>query len=544
MNTKDKRRWNIALVIGFLFCLVMMVTGVTATASTLNAWGNNILNGDFDFSEPESMTLLSPDSTSVTVTYGSGPWYFTAVAQNYEPVYQKVYVDGVEVTSDPAYSFSSGYRYDYPEGWYLTIGVPSLSVGDHGLACWMASPEMLLSGGSGDYIVFTIHVSPAPTPTPPSQYSITMSTSGSGQTDPASGTYSYSADSWVTLTATPYQGYVFSYWSVTNPNDVWGTVLQYTVNPLRLQMYRNYAAVAVFVVGSTPTPTPMPPPSPTPTSTPTPTPTPSPTPTPTPQATLSIGYNGQGTTVPTSGSGGSVAYYQYNLGSTATIVATPSSSYSFSYWLMNDGTKIYSQSTSLTMSQSRSALAVFTPNPIPTPTPIPQVALIININGQGTVIPSIGTHNYDLGSTAYLSAAPSSGYFFSYWLLNDGTKVSSASTSLTMSSAKSALAVFTEIPVSTPTPNPSGTPNPTATPTPEPTPIPTGTPKPTATPTPTPTDEPTPIPTKPATTPPPTETPPSIVDANEAATVGGLSGMVLFAFGLLINNGFLSNRRH
>jgi len=159
-----------------------------------------------------------------------------------------------------------------------------------------------------------------------------------------------------------------------------------------------------------------------------------------------------------------------------------------------------------------------TPTPVPTPTPIPQVILTMGISGQGTISPTSGTHSYNQGSIASISASASTGYTFSYWLFDDNSQNSNAYVTLTMSQSQSALAVFTLIPQPTPTPAPGQTPSPTATPGPSPTPLPIQTPLPTPIPSATP--EPTPIPISGSTpTPPPTN--PVNIDYNELATAGG-----------------------
>jgi hypothetical protein len=163
-----------------------------------------------------------------------------------------------------------------------------------------------------------------------------------------------------------------------------------------------------------------------------------------------------------------------------------------------------------------------TPTDAPTPTPIPTYTLTTDISGQGIIVPAKGTYTYTQGQTAYLSATPSNNYQFSYWKLDDNTKIYSAQTTLSMFQSRSALAVFT----STATPAPGETPEPTV----EPTAVPVVTPEP---------NESTE----------PNETAPPIIDtsnfsANEFATVSGLSGIAVVGFGYAIVNGAIKpNRR-
>ena len=119
---------------------------------------------------------------------------------------------------------------------------------------------------------------------------------------------------------------------------------------------------------------------------------------------------------------------------------------------------------------------------IPISTPTPQVTLSIDAGIGGTTSPIPGNYIYDLGSQVTISASPRNGYIFEYWLMNDASKNYSASVVLSMSSSRSALALFSVIPVPTPTPSPGETPGPTVQPTPVPTPIPVVTPTPTSSP--------------------------------------------------------------
>jgi hypothetical protein len=118
-----------------------------------------------------------------------------------------------------------------------------------------------------------------------------------------------------------------------------------------------------------------------------------------------------------------------------------------------------------------------TASPIPTPTPLPKETLTLQAGTGGTVAAyPTGTPDYNLGSSVTITATPNNGYTFSYWLMGDNSKVYSASTTLSMTNSKSALAVFNAIPQVTPTPAPGTTAAPTPLATGEPTPIPVATP--------------------------------------------------------------------
>ncbi|MGD6808596.1 MAG: InlB B-repeat-containing protein [Candidatus Bathyarchaeia archaeon] len=167
-----------------------------------------------------------------------------------------------------------------------------------------------------------------------------------------------------------------------------------------------------------------------------------------------------------------------------------------------------------------------TPTPTPTVTATPQVSLTLGISGQGTTTPSPGTYSYNINTPVTITASPLTGYTFNYWLMQDNSKVYSSTTTVYMSTAKSALAIFTETPQTTYNPNPTPTPtfNPLATPTPaaspEPTPLPVQTQKPTATPQ-------------------QTETPASTIDLtgwSEPARIIGTALIIIAVFGLILVN--------
>jgi len=82
--------------------------------------------------------------------------------------------------------------------------------------------------------------------------------------------------------------------------------------------------------------------------------------------------------------------------------------------------------------------------------------LTTGIIGQGTILPSPGTHAYDKGEQIALSATPAAGYTFECWLLQDGSQISNATATLTLTNSQSAIAVFTAIgnPTSEPIPTP------------------------------------------------------------------------------------------
>ncbi|RLI80683.1 hypothetical protein DRP04_07835, partial [Archaeoglobales archaeon] len=76
-------------------------------------------------------------------------------------------------------------------------------------------------------------------------FTLTISATSGGTTDPSPGSYTYSYDQQVTITAIPDTGYAFSHWSIDG--------LISMTNPLTLTMTRDYSVEATFVEAPTAT---------------------------------------------------------------------------------------------------------------------------------------------------------------------------------------------------------------------------------------------------------------------------------------------------
>lgn len=274
---------------------------------------------------------------------------------------------------------------------------------------------------------------------------------------------------------------------------------------------------------------------------------------------------------PQSDESGSTSPYgsdSYTAGTQITLMAYPNSGYVFNRWSSGTGqTSIASYTsspTTATVSGADTIIAYFTavstqtptvpptqtptspptstPTPTPSPTPIPQQALTVGTSGlgtitltsnQGTVNSASGSYNYPQNTAVTLSASPGTNYQFSYWKLDDNSKIYSITTVLTLTQSRSALAVFGQIiPDVTPSPTPSGGDNnninPTVAPTaaPEPTALPIQTPEPTLA---------------------PTEAPivtPDYVDVNELGRVGGPAMMFVSVLMFLANHNLWLFKKH
>ena len=122
-----------------------------------------------------------------------------------------------------------------------------------------------------------------------------------------------------------------------------------------------------------------------------------------PLPVLTISVSGSGTTDPSPGS------HSYTYGASATVTATPSLHYRFDHWSLNGG-YFTMNPISPQMTADYALTAYFTA--------IPQETLTINSDSHGTTNPAAGTHTYDNGTQANVTATASEGYTFSHWVLN------------------------------------------------------------------------------------------------------------------------------
>jgi len=84
-------------------------------------------------------------------------------------------------------------------------------------------------------------------PPPPLTYSLTITTTVGGTTNPTPGTYSYTANSAVQVTATPDANYIFDHWEL-------GTINVGSANPYTVLMDSNHTLRAVFTYSPPPPP--------------------------------------------------------------------------------------------------------------------------------------------------------------------------------------------------------------------------------------------------------------------------------------------------
>ena len=123
---------------------------------------------------------------------------------------------------------------------------------------------------------------------------------------------------------------------------------------------------------------------------------------------------------------------EYDPGAQVTLTASPSSGYSFDYW---SGSASGTASTvTLTMDSDKSLTANF--EAITTV----KHNLTITINGQGTINPNEGIHEYSSGTQVTITISPISGWDFDHWS-GDATGTSPTIV-ITMDSDKNVTAYF------------------------------------------------------------------------------------------------------
>jgi len=152
------------------------------------------------------------------------------------------------------------------------------------------------------------------------------------------------------------------------------------------------------------------------------------------QYTLTINRNGSGST---SGAG------TYDEGTVVNISASPASGWQFDNWSGNIGTiaNVNDPTTTITMNSNYTITANFSESPEGENT------LTIAVNGNGTTIPAVGSHNYPIGAVIDIKAYPDTGWKFVNWSGSTGTiaDVNDPTTTITMNKDYTITANFAEV---------------------------------------------------------------------------------------------------
>ncbi len=222
-------------------------------------------------------------------------------------------------------------------------------------------------------------------------YILALSSSNGGSiTAPGEGIFVYRIGSVVDLTATPDFGRLFQSWT--------GNVAEPSSATTTITMNRDEVVVANFS-GLT-------------------------------MRTLTMQVNGNGTTTP------AVGEHDYAVGTIVNILAVPDVGYEFVSWT-GDVASSTSEITTVTMDTDKVVTATF--SALPT-----HYNLVIHVIGGGTTSPTAGEYTYPVGAVVNISAFPNPGWGFDSWT-GDVAATSSATTTVTMDSAKTITANFYEL---------------------------------------------------------------------------------------------------
>ncbi len=148
---------------------------------------------------------------------------------------------------------------------------------------------------------------------------------------------------------------------------------------------------------------------------------------------LTIQSDGDGEVVP------SVGVHRFEENTVVNLEAIPDAGWEFSHWV---GPVSVSDNaiTSVVMTANRTVKAFFVPEGT-----VARVTLTIEIEGNGSVIPEAGSHDYDLGEEVEIEAIPDTGWSFSYWEGDEVSDSQSPVTTIQMDGDKTVKAVFSEI---------------------------------------------------------------------------------------------------
>lgn len=221
---------------------------------------------------------------------------------------------------------------------------------------------------------------------PDTLYTLTMQVNGCGTTTPAVGPHIYYHNQVVSIFADPCPGWEFCGWTgdVANPSSPTTTVTMSSDKTVTA----NFCEVFY---------------------------------------TLTMQVDGCGTTVPSLGD------HIYGSGTVVDISAVPCPDWVFASWT-GDVANPNSPTTTVTMDSDKTVTANFAP----------PVTLTMQVNGCGTTAPSVGTHDYGVGTVVPVSADPCPGWEFVNWT-GPVANPSSPTTTVTMNADKTVTAHFSAI---------------------------------------------------------------------------------------------------
>jgi hypothetical protein len=220
-------------------------------------------------------------------------------------------------------------------------------------------------------------------------YTLTITTTAGGTTDPEPGNHQFLEGTVVNVTAIPETNFILDYWELDGVN-------QGASNPIGVTMNANHTLLAVFQ----------------------------------PLYTLTITCTTGGTTDPSPNT------YQHKEGTVVEVTAIANAGYVFDHWELDSANVGSDNPIGVTMDANHTLHVVFT-----------QVTytLTISVTGKGTTNPAKGSHVYDSGSTATVSATADQGWYFDHWILDGENAGSTIPINVLMDSNHDLEAVFTQI---------------------------------------------------------------------------------------------------
>lgn len=382
-----------ALNLSFRHKLDAYGTGVTLkvqSSSDGNTWTNEawvIECGSSDIG-PEEI------NTSITSNLNSPNTYIAFAVEGNLFQYDFWYVDDISVTnasvqsytistsSNPAQGGTTTGGGVYDEGTQLTVTAQANT--GYTFTNWTENGNVVSTNASYTFTVNNNRTLIANFT--PINYTISASVNPTNSgTITGSGTYTYGSQA--TLLATPNFGYTFSDW--TENGNVVSTSASYSfvVDGNRTLVANFTQEVIEYTITTASSPT-----------------------------------NG-GTT-----EGGGT----YEAGQTVTLIATPATDWNFVEWT-EDGTAVSNSTTySFTAQSDRNLVANFAMEQF-------EVTLLVNPTNAGTVT---GAGWYDTGSTATVTASPSTGYNFVAWTVNGNVVSTQTNYSFTITSDLTLTAEF------------------------------------------------------------------------------------------------------
>ncbi len=141
--------------------------------------------------------------------------------------------------------------------------------------------------------------------------------------------------------------------------------------------------------------------------------------------------DGNGTVVPTVGN------HEFEEGTVVNIQATPDEGWEFIKWEVNNAEYSTNAETTLTMNEDKTVKAFFEKIP-----PAEYTLTMLEPDGNGTVVPAVGNHEFEEGAVVNIQATPDEGWEFIKWEVNNAEYSTNAETTLTMNEDKSVKAFF------------------------------------------------------------------------------------------------------